>query len=70
MSDKSAAKPKEPKKKIFVILTLILTLLVGANHFTFKLGYVDAEVTLTDSSAAVNITPVADTVTVADSLKK
>lgn len=48
-----------PLKKILYVVGLILATL-GVNHLTFRVGYADAEVTLTDSS--IVIAPITDTV--------
>lgn len=49
--------PKKSKKKLLVILSAAIVLILGVNHFTFKVGYAEVEVKVTDSTIITTITP-------------
>jgi len=53
-------------KKILIIITTILTLLGIGNHFTFKLGYTTADVTVSDSTLVIAASVETSTVTAID----
>ncbi len=66
--------PKKPSlKKILAIISTVLVLLLGTNHLSLQLGYVELGITVTDSTVVGTVTidslPVTDTIKL-DTLKK
>jgi hypothetical protein len=61
--------PKKSKKKLYAIITSALILILGVNHFSFRVGYTDVEVTATDSTISVTASPVEAVLPVTDTTK-
>lgn len=69
MSTETAPKAKSKKPKIYAVIALVITLLAGTNHYTFRVGYTDVTVSGTDSTASISVAAV-DTTTVDTSKTK
>jgi len=60
MTDANTEVPKKSnKKKVLAIVSAILILVLGVNHFTVRVGYTSVDVAVTDSTIVV--TPMVDT---------
>lgn len=58
MSTETKPASKSKKPKIYAVIALIITLLAGANHYTFRVGYTDITVSGTDSTASISVAAV------------
>lgn len=51
--------PKKSNKKMLAVVSLVLVLIFGTNHFTARVGYVTLGIDVNDS--AIVVTPMMDT---------
>jgi hypothetical protein len=66
MTTETASTPEAPKKsnkKILAVVSLVLVLIFGTNHFTARVGYVTFGIDVNDSTIVV--APMVDTTVVA-----
>lgn len=58
-NNSAAPAPKKSNKKIFAVISLVLVLIFGTNHFTLQVGYDALGISASDS--AIVITTNSDT---------
>jgi hypothetical protein len=58
-NNSTAPAPKKSNKKMFVLISLALVLIFGANHLTLQVGYATLGISASDST--IVITPNSDT---------
>ena len=59
-ANNSESPKKSNKKKMLAILSAVLVLVLGTNHFTFQVGYSTVDVAVTDSTISTVVTPSAE----------